>query len=119
MTNTSTVISAFQGDPWAPNYEVLVGDMSMSPRTSTDILDIHVTLDLKGAGAFSLTVADWDDVDLVFKYSSGHLFDLGRLVSIDLGYVDDLVRVINGEVISLTPWPTGNHSRVSRRPFGT
>jgi uncharacterized protein len=103
MLAGSVVAPAFTGEPYAPDHRVRVDGQLLSPRERADIVDIHVTLDLKGASAFSFTVSDWDDVKLDFKYSSSRRFDLGTPVSIDLGYVDDLVRVINGEVVSLTP----------------
>lgn len=103
MANASVLTSAFSQDPYVPDYEVRVDGQVLSPREHADVIDVHVTLDLKGASSFSITVSDWNDIDLDFKYSSGHLFDLGKQVSIDLGYVDDLVRVINGEIISFTP----------------
>jgi phage protein D len=90
-------------DYYAPEFVVRVDDRALDPTTRGDILQIGVTLDEKQPAAFNLTVSDWDDVDLTFKYSSTTTFDPGRRLTIDLGYADRLVRVVAGIITSLSP----------------
>jgi len=90
-------------DYYAPEFVVRVDNQALDPTTKGDILQIGVTLDEKQPASFSLTVSDWDDVGLTFKYSSTTMFDPGRRLAIDLGYADRLLRVITGVVTSLSP----------------
>ncbi|MEU4689789.1 hypothetical protein [Actinoplanes sp. NPDC023714] len=88
---------------YAPEFLVRVDGQPLDPATKGDVLQIGVILDEKQPTAFTLSVSDWDDARLAFKYSSSTTFDPGRKVSIDLGYAGKLVRVVNGVVTSLSP----------------
>jgi phage protein D len=90
-------------DYYAPEFVVRVGGEVVDPTTKGDILQISVTLDEKNPASFSLTVSDWDDVELTFKHSSSHRFDPGKEVTIDLGYASRLERVVTGVITSLSP----------------
>jgi uncharacterized protein len=90
-------------DYYAPEFVVLVDGRELDPTTKGDILSIQVTLDQKNPAGFSVTISDWDDVNLAFKYSGTTAFDPGRQVSIDLGYADRLERVMTGTINSLSP----------------
>ena len=90
-------------DYYAPEFVLRVDGQPLDPTTKGDVLQIGVTLDEKQPAAFNLTVSDWDDVDLTFKYSSTTTFDPGRSVTIDLGYADRLMRVVSGVITSLSP----------------
>jgi uncharacterized protein len=90
-------------DYYAPEFVVRVDGRPLDPTTRGDVLQIGVTLDERQPASFNLTVSDWDDVELAFKYSSTRTFNPGRLVTIDLGYASRLVRVVTGVITSLSP----------------
>ena len=90
-------------DYYAPEYVVRVDGDVLDPTTKGDILSIGVVLDQQQPASFTLTVNDWDDAHLAFKYSSTTVFDPGRQVTIDLGYAGRLERVVSGVVTSLSP----------------
>jgi phage protein D len=90
-------------DYYAPEFVVLVDGQQLDPTTKGDVLEIQVTLDEHNPASFSLTISDWDDANLTFKYSDSTTFDPGREITIDLGYADRLQRVITGVVNSLSP----------------
>jgi phage protein D len=90
-------------DYYAPEFIVRIDGQILDPTTKGDILQIGVVLDEKQPASFTLSVSDWDDARLTFKYSSNTLFDPGRTVTIDLGYTSRLVRVMSGVITSLSP----------------
>jgi phage protein D len=90
-------------DYYAPEFVVRVDGEVLDPTTKGDILQVGVVLDQQQPASFSLTISDWDDGHLTFKYSSTTVFDPGRQITIDLGYAGRLVRVMSGVVTSLSP----------------
>jgi uncharacterized protein len=90
-------------DYYAPEFVVRVGGQVVDPTTKGDVLQISVTLDEHNPASFSLTISDWDDVELTFKHSSSRRFDPGKEVTIDLGYASRLQRVVTGVITSLSP----------------
>jgi phage protein D len=99
----STLRPGLWDDYYAPEFLVRVGGQLLDPSTKGDILQITVTLDEKQPAAFNLSISDWDDGRLTFKYSSTSVFDPGRQVTIDLGYASKLMRVCTGAITSLSP----------------
>jgi len=93
----STLRPGLWDDYYAPDFVVRVDGEVLDPTTKGDVLQIGVVLDEAQPASFNLTVSDWDDGMLAFKYSSTTTFDPGRVVSIDLGYASKLVRVVTGQ----------------------
>jgi phage protein D len=90
-------------DYYAPDFVVRAGGQIVDPTTKGDVLQISVTLDEKNPASFNLNISDWDDVKLGFKYSSTDKFNPGKPVTIDLGYANELQRVVTGVITSLSP----------------
>jgi phage protein D len=103
MTTSSREIPGLWSEYYAPDFRVRVDGEELAPETKGDVLQIAVTLDEKQPASFSVTVSDWDDAALAFKYSSTTTFDPGRKLSVELGYAGRLVRVVSGVVTSLSP----------------
>jgi phage protein D len=103
VTTRSELLPGLWRDYYAPEFLVRVDDQVLDATTKGDILQIGVTLDEEQPAAFNLTISDWDDVALTFKYSSTTTFDPGRRLTVDLGYADRLLRVVSGVVTSLSP----------------
>lgn len=101
--NGSGQLPGLWADYYAPEFVVQVDGRVVDRTTKGDVLQISVTLDEKNPASFSLTISDWDDVDLKFKYSSTRTFNPGRPVTIDLGYANRLQRVVTGLITSLSP----------------
>ena len=90
-------------DYYAPEYVVRVdGACSTPPPRATSSRSAWCSTS-SSRPCSTLTVNDWDDAHLAFKYSSTTVFDPGRLVTIDLGYASRLERVVSGVVTSLSP----------------
>jgi len=101
--NGSIEVPGTWEDYYAPEFVVRVGGQVVDPTTKGDVLQISVTLDERNPASFSLTISDWDDVELTFKHSSSRRFDPGKEVTIDLGYASRLQRVVTGVITSLSP----------------
>jgi phage protein D len=90
-------------DYYAPDYLIEVRDRALDSEARGDVIDLKVTLAKESIGSFQLTINNWDDKRLEFKYSEGDTFALGNRVHVKLGYVDRLVSVMRGIVTSLAP----------------
>jgi uncharacterized protein len=67
------------------------------------VLDLKVNMDIDNATGFSMTVSNWDDRALSFKYSDTDTFDVGNRVHIRMGYAGALLSMVRGVITSLTP----------------
>ncbi len=71
------------------------------------MLDIHVVLELDQMASFEITLNNWDEKLLRFKYAeseaSTEVFRVSRLVAIQLGYAGKPVPVVSGPITSLRP----------------
>ena len=90
-------------DYYAPDYLLEIKDRAVDQETKGDILDLKVTLAKRTIGSFELTINNWDDKRLAFKYSDSASFNLGNEVHVQLGYVGKLVSVMRGIITSLAP----------------
>lgn len=88
---------------YAPNFRVEVEGLELDPTSKGDVLDLKVTMDKENLTSFDLTVNNWDDRTLDFKYSDGKTFEPGNRVVIYMGYADDLKFMAAGQVTALTP----------------
>ena len=90
-------------DYYAPGFRVEVDGEQLSPQTNGDVLSIKVKMDMDNMTSFDLSIANWDDQTLDFKYSDSNTFDIGRQVHIKLGYADRLISMITGQITSMAP----------------
>jgi len=108
MTTQSSQVVAVAPDPgYAPEFAVRVDSQPLGERGKDDVLEIHVVLDLDQMASFEITFNNWDDELLQFKYSeseaSKELFKIGGLVVVELGYADEIVSVVAGQISALNP----------------
>ena len=103
MTAPNVVRQVASPDGYAPTFTVRVGNEPVNAATIGDILDVKVSRDIDEMTGFDLTLNNWDDVQRKFKYSDTHMFDLGRVVSIQLGYADKQVTVATGKITTIAP----------------
>jgi uncharacterized protein len=88
---------------YAPNYKIEVEGQELDPESKGDVLDLKVTMDLDNLTHFDLTVNNWDDKRLAFKYSDTKTFDVGNRVHVQMGYADGLRSMVHGLITSLAP----------------
>jgi len=88
---------------YAPNYKIEVEGRELDPESKGDVLEVKVTMDLNNMTHFDLTVNNWDDKHLTFKYSDTGTFDVGNRVHVHMGYAGELLSMVQGIITSLTP----------------
>src|SRR5919197_3558018 len=108
MTTQQTEAVAVSPDAgYAPEFRVEVAGTPLDETTKNDVLQVHVTMDIENMASFDVTFNNWDDRKLRFKYSEdepgAEALQLGRVVRIRLGYADQLVPVVTGQITGLLP----------------
>ncbi len=100
---TTTLAPGLPTDYYAPDYKVLVNGLALHPDTKGDVLEVKVVMDIDNLTSFEMTVNNWDDETLDFKYSDSHTFDAGVPVEVLMGYANRLVSMVKGQITALTP----------------
>lgn len=88
---------------YAPDYLIEVEGQTLDAETKGDLLEVKVTMDLNHLAHFDLTVNNWDDKSLSFKYSDTKTFDVGNRIHIKMGYAGNLLSMLNGVITSMSP----------------
>jgi phage protein D len=91
------------GEYYAPTFRVRVEGRELAPEVIGDVLDVKVVMDMDQMTSFELTVSNWDDKHLFFKYSDTKIFDLGNRVHVEMGYADRMLSMVVGKISSLSP----------------
>jgi phage protein D len=103
VADRSLLLPGLPTDYYAPDYKVEVEGRELDPEAKGDILEVKVTMDLKNLTGFELTVNNWDDKRLAFKYSDTATFDVGNRIHVQMGYASRLVSMARGLITSLSP----------------
>ena len=85
------------------NFMVYVNDTKVSEDVRQDIKAITVHDDLTAASMFTLELYNWDDDELKFTWSDDTTFAPGNEIQVWLGYLDNVVKILVGEVTSMEP----------------
>ncbi len=100
---TVAATSDLSTDFYAPNFQVEVEGQNLDPETHGDVLSVKVVLDLENLSRFDLTINNWDDGRIDFKYSDKKTFDVCNRVNVKMGYAGRMVSVLHGPFTTLTP----------------
>lgn len=104
---------------YAPRLEVAANGRLVQSEILGDVLSARVTLQKNGVANFDLSLANWADVTgraPVFKYSDSDTFNIGTELQIRMGYADQVIPLMNGQVNSLSPrFPESGTPTVSVR----
>lgn len=103
MTVSSLTSGLPHVDYYAPSFRIEIDGEQLAPETNGDVLNLSVKVDIEHMASFDLTIANWDDVAINFKYSDTDQFDIGRQVHIKMGYAERLMSMITGQIISMAP----------------
>lgn len=90
-------------DYYAPDFRVEVEGEVLDPESHGDVLQLKVTMDMDNMTSFDLTINNWDDKRVDFKYSDGDTFSVGRRVHVLMGYAGGLLSMVAGQITSMTP----------------
>ena len=94
---------ALPTDYYAPDYRVLVNGQELHPDTKGDVLEVKVVMDIDNLTSFELTINNWDDKTIDFKYSDSHKFDVGVSIEVFMGYANRLFSMVKGQITALSP----------------
>lgn len=90
-------------DYYAPDFLVEVEGQELDPESKGDVLEVKVVMDMENMTSCELTVNNWDDRTLSFKYSDTETFDVGNRVHVQMGYAGELRSMMRGQVSTLSP----------------
>ena len=89
---------------YAPRFEVTIGGEKLAVNVSKEILDVTVKEKIDEGASFELTLCDDFDMDKgEFKWLDDSRFTVGNTITIDMGYGNNLLRMIKGNITSLEP----------------
>ena len=91
---------------YAPRFRVSISGRAIDFETLSDVLQLKVTMQKKGITDFSMTLNNWDENVTEFpkfKYSDSDTFRIGTELFIEMGYGDQLIPMMTGQITSLTP----------------
>jgi phage protein D len=86
-----------------PDFVLRVNGATLPYPAQQDVRAVTVEQGVGEPAWFSVELSNWDAEKLQVSWSDGTLFAIGNSVEISLGFVDDLHRVLVGEVTSLEP----------------
>ena len=88
-------------DRLAPEFLVRVGGADLPSAAAADVLHVSVHEDLDAPSMFTCELVNWDPDAAKMKWSDRTIFKPGGEVEVRLGYRDDLVTLIVGEVTAV------------------
>ncbi len=90
-------------DYYAPDFRVEIEGEALDPESHGDVLEVKVVMDMDNMTSFDLTINNWDDKRIAFKYSNADTFNLGNRVHVLMGYAGKLLSMVSGEIATLSP----------------
>jgi phage protein D len=88
---------------YVPDFLIEVEGRPLDPTTKGDVLSIKLTLELEKIAGATVKLNNWNDQKREFKYSDLSALDAGKRVHLKLGYVGNLVSLLEGRINSLAP----------------
>src|SRR3954451_7284721 len=90
-------------DITVPSLAIRINGAAQPSDAVADIESVLVQEDVKALSMFTLLLSNWDSEKLQVTWSDSSLFAVGNEVEISLGFLDDLHRVMIGEITGLEP----------------
>jgi phage protein D len=90
-------------DITVPSLAIRINGAALPSDAVADIESVLVQEDVKALSMFTLLLRNWDDEKLQVTWSDSSLFAVGNEVEISFGFLDDLHRVMIGEITGLEP----------------
>lgn len=84
---------------FAPWFVVLVEGREVRPERRADVTEVKVNLDIGEISTCELALDNWDEEAFDFRSD----FDVGRSVTVQIGYADYFTTVFHGQVTRIAP----------------
>lgn len=86
-----------------PNIKILVQGKALSPELEADFVSAKVSEDIDAPSMFDLKFVTWDIKKQQFTWIDKEVFEVGDTIEIQIGYDNNLLTVIIGEITGLEP----------------
>ncbi|MDZ8228186.1 MULTISPECIES: phage late control D family protein [unclassified Nostoc] len=87
-----------------PDFRVFINGTPIPTEISTDLMTVIVHEDIEAPSMFSLKLTNWDIQKHQVTWSDDkRWFKMGNEVEIQMGYINHLKKLFNGEITSLEP----------------
>lgn len=91
-------------DFYAPRFEIKIDDKKLDQITSKAILSVEVTEKISDGASSTLKIHDdFDMSSQKFKYLDNPLFDVGKGVTVKMGYGNSLHEIFKGKITRIEP----------------
>lgn len=84
-----------------PVFRVKINGSDIPPRAAADLVTATVHEDVDAPGMFTLQLINYDMARLEVTWSDDKLFNEGNAVEIQMGYVDNLTTIFEGDITGL------------------
>lgn len=88
---------------FAPAFKVEINGADLAADVSKNIMEVSVVHELNTLDSFSLTIANPYPTMRWTHTSDAELLKEGNAITIDIGYVDDLHSMLDGEITKISP----------------
>ena len=86
-----------------PNIKILVKGKALSPELEADFVSAKVSEDLDATSMLELKFVTWDIEKQQFTWIDKQDFEVGDTIEIQIGYDNNLLTVMVGEITGLEP----------------
>lgn len=90
-------------NPLVPDFDVRINGSSLPEAAAVLVVGVTVDDEIDLPGMFSFEIASPREGEGAYEWVDHELFDIGNVVEVQLGYADDVSRLIVGEITGLEP----------------
>ena len=90
-------------DTLAPEFSVSINGTPLPQKAAADLIGVTLLEDVDAPGMFTFTLAGWETVEMKPKWIDDDLFREGGEVEVSIGYRDQAVKLIVGEITGVEP----------------
>lgn len=90
-------------DTLTPEFRIAINRADLPLEAKADLVSVTIVDDVTAAGMFSFTLQCWDGSKMEVKWIDDDLFKEGNSVTINMGYIDKMKTLFEGEITGLEP----------------
>ena len=94
---------ASETEQLVPSVRVAINGADMEPEAKSDLMTVSVLEDVDAPGMFTFRMAAWDTDRLEVKWIDEDMFAEGSEIEIEMGYVNNLEKLISGDITGVEP----------------
>ena len=86
-----------------PSIRVAINGADMEPEAKSDLMAVCILEDVDAPSMFTFRMTAWDMNRLEVKWIDDEMFAEGSEIEIEMGYVNNLEKLISGDITGLEP----------------